>query len=565
MITRKYTTLFLPLIATAFVFEGSTALAVPATAPTSTNPGVIQRSLEPTQPEISRPEEVFTIRKESADGKGLDTKKSFTLHHVVLDGSTVYTPQQVDELSKDYLGKPTSFADLYTLSRTLTAHYREDGYIISKVILPPQKIKNGTVHLQAVEGRIVNVKVVGNVPDKNNLIHDMANKIKSSGPANTKHLERYLLLINDLPGIHARSVVQPDEKIPGAADVIITVEEKKFEGSVSFDNRGSKFLGPYNATAVGAFNSLFGIHDRTTLRGITTVGTDEMRFMDITHEEQLGTEGTRLKGRFAITSTKPGGDLESLDIRGLSRLFDLEVMHPLIRNRQYNVNLIGGFTAINSDTDILGVNTGDDNIRLIRGGGHVDFTDPFAGVNQIDAEIAQGIFLFGTSDEGVGRSRASGEPNFTRENFTATRLQDIWGPFSVKLSGTGQNSNDPLWVTEQFAIGGPEFGRAYDTGEITGDSGLAGLVELRYTGEPPGGFLQNYQFYGYYDGGKVWNNEVAFGEIDSASLASAGFGVRFNTEYDFTGYVELDKPLTRPVNSESDNGSRLFFSILKRF
>jgi len=544
----------------------STAYAIPASVPSSAQPGIILRDLEKGRSEMTKPEEVYTIRKEDADGKGLSTEKAFTLDKVILDGSSVYSQDTVNSFSSEYIGKKVSFADLHALSRAITTHYREDGYILSKVILPPQKIKGGVVHMRAIEGHVVDVKIVGTYKDDNNLIRKMAEKIKTSGPANTKKIERYLLLINDLPGISARSVIQPSKTVPGGANVIITIEERKAEGSVSFDNRGSKFIGPYNFTAIGAVNNLFGLHDRTTVRGITTVGTDELRFGDVTHEEQVGSEGQRVIGRFAVTDTHPGGSHSSLDVNGRSYLFDLQTLYPLIRNRQYNVNVLGGFTAINTETKIASASTASDNIRLVHAGGHFDATDSWAGVNQLDLEVAQGVDLFGTSEKGVGRSRTSGEPEFTRENFNVTRLQDIWGPFSVKLTGAGQHSADALWITEQFAIGGSEIGRAYDVGEITGDSGLGGVVELRYTGTTAPSFIESYQLYTYYDGGKVWNNDEGFGEFDSASLASAGFGARFNLKYDVSGYMELDTPLTRGVNSENNStGNRFFFSLLKRF
>src|SRR5262249_6799646 len=157
-----------------------------------------------------------------------------------------------------------------------------------------------------------------------------------------------------------------------------------------------------------------------------------------------GTNGQRVIGRFAVTDTHPGGSLSSLDVNGRSYLFDLQTLYPLIRNRQYNVNLLGGFTAINTETKIASSSTASDNIRLLHAGGHFDVTVSWAGVNQLDLEVAQGVDVFGTIDKGVGRSRTSGEPIFTRENFNATRLQDIWGPFSVKLTGAGQHSADAL-------------------------------------------------------------------------------------------------------------------------
>ena len=279
------------------------------------------------------------------------------------------------------------------MAQALTRQYRADGYMFSRVFLPPQEIEGGVVKLEALEGRLTEVEVVGQYEDKLGLIGDLAAKIESEGPTNSADLERYLLLIDDLPGIKARSVLQQSET-PGGGKLIITIEQDTFEGSASIDNRGSRFLGQTRATLVGAFNSLFGIHDRTTIRAIQTKDTDELRFFDLSEEIQVGTEGTRLKGRFAVTRTNPGWTLKPLDVEGDSRLLDLEVLHPLIRSRQYNLNLIGGFTALNSDSNILDIQVSEDKVRYLHAGGRFDFTDSLAGVTQIDLRAAQGVDWF---------------------------------------------------------------------------------------------------------------------------------------------------------------------------
>ncbi len=532
--------------------------------PTSAQPGVIMRGFEGEKRAPSRIEDTVTFSGDKDIAKGKSTNKVFTLNKVILEGSTVYSQADIDALVKDNVGAPVSFADLDAVARTITRKYHADGYIFSSALLAPQKIKDGVVVMKAVEGRITNVVLEGNFKDDNNLIHDMADKIKAAGPSNTKDIERYLLLIDDLPGIKARSVVKPSTT-PGGGDLVITIEQDGFEGSASIDNRGSDYLGPYRGTMIGAFNSLFGIHDRTTVRGILTSQTNELRFADVTHEEQIGTEGFRLKGRFAITETEPGKELKAFDLKGNSRLFDLEGMYPVLRGRQYNVNLLSGFTALNSDTEILGITTAEDRVRSVRAGGHFDFTDSLAGVNQLELQFTKGIDGLGATDDGLGRSRSNGEHDFFRSNLTATRIQELGGNFSAQLSAAGQYSANPLLASEEFALGGQEYGRAYDSGEIAGDRGVSGALELRYNSEPFGDFIKSQQFYVFYDAGKVWNENPVVGEYSSASLASAGLGVRFNLEQDVYGYVELDTPLTRNVNSEHDDDSRIFFSLLKRF
>lgn len=563
MFGHKSKLLYATIFCTSALVSGG-AFAQTTTVPSTADPGVIGRDLESDRRPLSRLEDTIRVEDEDTQVEGVSEEKVFTLKGITLEGSSVYNQNDVNAVAAEYIGQPVSFADLNRIAQKISRQYRTDGYLFSRANLPPQEIENGIVQLQAIEGRVTEVEIVGDYKDANGLIQAFAAKLRSEGPANTKKLERYLLLIDDLPGIRARSLLQPADT-QGGAKLVLSIEQDMVEGAVGIDNRGSRFLGQTRGTGVLAVNSLLGIHDRTTLRGIMTKDTEELRFFDLTHEEQIGTEGLRLKGRIAVTDTEPGWTLKPLDVEGVSHIFELDALYPLIRGRQYNLNLIGGFTALNSKSDILNIEVAEDHVRYFRAGGEFDFTDSWSGVNSIDLSLAKGIGAFNATRDGLGRSRANGEHHFLRTNLSLTRIQDLPGDFSVQFSGDAQYSNDPLLASEEFTVGGGPFGRAYDAGEIAGDRGMSGAIEVRYGGPTSNEFIQSYQVYGLYDVGKVWNINPVVAESKSDSIASAGVGVRFNLKYDLSGYVEVNKPLTSRVGAEGDDDPRIFFNLLKRF
>ena len=534
------------------------------TVPSTADPSKVIRSFEADKQAPSRLEDIVTLGREDIDDEGLSDEKIFTLESVTLEGSTVYSQDDINRIAADYIGKEASFADLNAIAKAVTKQYREDGYIFSSANLPPQTIKGGTIRLEAIEGRITGVNVVGDYTDTSGLIARLAEKIKTAGPTSTKELERYMLLIDDLPGITARSVLKPSST-PGGGDLVITIEQEKYEGSVSIDNRGNKFLGPYRGTLVASANSLFGRHDRTTGRVVLSSSTDELRFADIQHEQPIGSEGLRIRGRAAITNTEPGSTLDALNIEGKSHLFDVEMVYPVLRSRQYNIDIGAGFNALNVQTDTFGTQLSKDQVRSLRIMGELDFSDSLAGINQIALTATKGVDILGASNDGLGRTRINGEHEFLRTNIEASRVQGLFGDFSMLFSVSGQHSSDALLSSEEFSIGGGGFGRAYDAGEITGDKGVAGLVELRYGRSAQSHYVDSYQLFGYWDAGKVWNKNIAVGEVSSASLASAGLGVRANLIYDTFASIELNQPLTRSVGSKGDEDPRIFFNILKRF
>ena len=554
---------FRVLTLAGFILLTASPMAL-AQVPSSADVGVISRDLEAKPEPMAQMGDIIRFSDKDAARDNLSDEKIFTLNQVSLDGSTVYSQTEINKFLKNYIGKPTSFRDLHDINTALTRKYREDGYIFSRTELSPQKIKDGVVNITVLEGRISNVIVTGNYDDRTGLVKTLANKIKSSGPANTQTLERYLLLINDIPGITAKSVLQPSES-QGAGDVIIEVTQDKIEGSINLDNRGSGYLGRVRATVLGAYNSLFTVDDRTTVRGILSADREELKYGDISHERQIGTEGLRIKARLAKTATEPGKELKAFPVEGESTLADIELLYPFLRSRQYNVNFYGGLNGTNSETDVATINVAKDKVRSIRAGTRFDFADSVAGVNAFDLSVTKGLDMFGATNDGIGRSKANGEHDFVKTNLTASRLQDLGRGFSVNLTAAGQHSSGALLSSEEFSIGGADYGRAYDSGEIAGDKGVSAGAELRYSDAIDNQFVTAYELYTYYDGGKVWNIDPVVSEEKSLSLSSAGVGARFNLAYDMSGYIEAAKPLTRDVSAEQDDDSRVFFSVTKRF
>ena len=554
----------LMLVIMVVVFSTSYSLA--QVTPDSTDPAKVIKSFEDNKlNNRTNKDNLLDVTEEVEDIKEGDNKKIFTLRDVVLEGSTIYSKSDIEEAIESYLGTEVSFNDLNSIARLLTKKYRQDGYILSSVILPPQNIKNDTVRFQVLEGYISNVVLVGEYKDKFKLINELAEKLKSEGAVNKELIERYLLLIDDLPGITARSVLRPSD-LPGGGELVITIAQDKMEGYVSADNLGSDYLGPYRGTVVGSFNSMLGINDRTTLRSIVSSQTDEMQFFDIEHEQQVGSEGAVIKGRFANTDTEPGSStLRILDLVGSSQLFDIEMKYPVIRSRIKNSNFSVGFNSINSETEILGAVIAEDRVRTIRTGFDGDYSDSFSGVNTYDVSYRKAVDLFDTTSDGVGRSRVNGMHDASRFNIDLSRIQNLGKGVSLYFAFEGQYSDNPLLSSEEFSVGGSSFGRAYDSGEISGDQGAAGLFEMRYSQAINNDYFNSYQLFSYYDAGKVWNHDIAVGEKKDDGLTSAGAGVRMNMIYEIFTSLEINKPISREVNSQGNSDPRFFFNVVKKF
>jgi hemolysin activation/secretion protein len=466
------------------------------------------------------------------------------------------------------LGREITLTQFYGVAAAITVRYRNDGYILTRALVPPQEIIDGVAEIEVIEGYIDNIVIEGDPTGPAALIDDKIAAITDSQPLRADVLERYLLLLNDLPSVIVQSVLRPSPMTPGASELIIIFEEAKVSAAVSLDNRGSRFLGPYQIGGNFRVDNALGLYESTELNVIGTAELGELLFVSLTHSQTLTSEGTTLTVIGSHTSTEPGSNLEVFDVEGDSDAVSATVVHPVIRTRSENLSLAGGFNYRNAKTTILGVIDSEDRIRSVFVGGTYDFIDRFRGISLVGVELRQGLDILGATETGSANlSRTGGHSDFTKITAALRRKQSLGPGWSVSAALKGQYGFSQLLATEECGLGGEDFGSAYDAFELSGDHCLAGRLELQYGAAAENEFVESYELYGFYDLGAVWH-------IDSnsrggrESLASAGLGARANLIEDIWGSLELAVPLTRAPTVDRDDGeknARIFFSLTKRF
>lgn len=540
--------------------------------PTSVDPANLEKRFE-SQPapmpgsRLDAPAQMPAPRM-SKEAQEQLAKKRFVLKQVIVEGATVYPKEKLQSTYAGLIGKEISLLEAQAVAQRITSMYHNDGYILSQAVVPPQTIAGGELKIRVIEGYIHNVVIDGDIQGDRQLLASYGEHLTSKRPVRVGDLERYLLLMDDLPGASAKGLVRPSSSQFGAADLVVTISHKTYEGSYTLDNRGTKFVGPWQHTGTFVANSILGLYERTLFRVVTTSPTTELRFFDLQHEEQVGSEGTRLVFDLSHSHTKPGDSLKDLEIIGDSTFFQVKAVHPFLRSRKEN--LLGRliFDTRDTDTDIFQTTDfSKDRLRVIRAGGSYDFADDLLGVDLIDAQVSQGLHIFNASTGSDPTTNTDADGTFTKINLDLTRTQPLPMDFSLFTAASGQYAFQPLLAAEQFSLGGTGFGQAYDPAQLSGDHGVGAKVELRYGQALNDIYINSYQVYGYYDIGRVWIRDAAPGENDKKSLASAGIGLRTNFSEHLSANLEVGKPLTKPVSNQGDheNSPRFFFSATARF
>lgn len=496
-------------------------------------------------------------------------KVTMTLKAIEIEGASVYDEAALSAVYQDKLNTKITLADVYDIAAQLTAKYRNEGYILTQVVIPPQTIDGGKVRMRVVEGFVDKVSVEGGMGVDTAFLQGYAKKINASKPLNSKTLERYILLINDLPGMSARAVLSPSPNVVGASDVTIFVERKPYDAFFQIDNRGSRYLGPLQLNAGGRLNNMFGLYEGLSFQFVTAPDgwpDRELDFGSIAWSQPINHEGTRVSVGYSITSTEPGYTLTPFDIEGLARAANIEVMHPFIRSRQQNLYATLRFNYIDTERDDnLGLGKTEDRLRVLRLAGTYQFADGFLGLNTVNAELSKGLDILNMKEkDSLNPTRARGEPEFFKATMEISRIQRVTNMVELFGSVQGQKSANKLLASEEFGVGGINYGSAYNNSEITGEDGIAGRVELRLN-NPVKAPVNFSQVYGFYDIGKVWDTDNTIVKDRQRSIASAGLGLRVNVNDNLAGTFEAAMPLTRTVETEGDKDLRLFGSLTARF
>lgn len=488
----------------------------------------------------------------------------FTLSGIEIEGATVFREAEFVPIYEPLLARDVALADIYKIAAAITAKYQEKGYILSRAVVPEQQVDLGIIRIRVVEGYLDQIIFRGDVEGSPELLQSYAEKITQVQPLRRDVLERYLLLMSDLPGVTLTHALTPSPAGEGAHTLTITLQHKSVEGFLRADNRGSRYVGPYQLWAGVGLNSVFGLYESTRMRFITATQTEELRYIDLAHTENVGTEGTKVTLSASHSRSFPGFTLEDSNIESRGFQAEASLAHPAIRSKDEDLFLTSRFTLRNSERDEQGIEVFDDRLRVIRAGLRYSFTDGLKGRNNVSVEGSQGIAGLGATDNDSSTlSRAGGRHDFAKATVDLFRYQPLFPQWGAQFAATGQKSAHKLLLSEQIGIGGEGFGRAYDPSEITGDDGIAFRVELQRDGSFGGRLLRQYQIYGFYDVGEVWTR----GSDDGAALASVGLGTRVLADGGLLGSLEIAKPLTRPVQAMGDDGKdvRLFFTLTASF
>ena len=484
-------------------------------------------------------------------------------------GNSALPSDELQQVVAPFAGKELTLEEIYRVADSITSYYRSKGYTLAAAIVPEQKVSSGQIRLEVIEGKLGQIRAEGNRHYRESFLRWQLNQLKSGEVVRNAPLEKEMLLLNDLPGLSAKAVMQPGADF-GTSDLVLQTEEKWANASLGLNNYGRESIGEYRLQADASLNGLLGIGDRFDFTGLYAEG-NLLHYGRMAYSMPISPSGTRATMYYSrygyhVDTKKIGPGVAALDINGEGENFGVNLLHPLWRTERKSLYLGAGYdrTVTVQEEDTLN-NINKSHLGIAQFTALFNFLAPDNSLSTVGATLS-------TNFQGSPLVREAGGGLVPENNTEAAKLQidlshyrTLWRDLGLLARFTGAVSADPLSDLDQFRLGGPNNVRAYPASEVGGDDGFFASAELQHP-FPWLPVLNDERVKAFVDTGTVYRQHSGLrGLKASESLSGAGIGLSATAFNHLLVDVLMAHPFGQQLASDRDEGLRFWISVNAQF
>jgi hemolysin activation/secretion protein len=441
-------------------------------------------------------------------------------------------------------GKTVTVAEIFQAAREFEAAYGRAGYVLTRVVVPAQSLKNGgTLRIVVIDGFIERLETRELPPRVKARIEAVLAPLVGRRSVELRRIERALMLASDTPGVVMKSTLAPGTQRGGSV-LIVEARQKLVTAAVSVDNTLGASLGSINSTLALQLNSAFGLGEQfygqaggyPRFDGTGGYFTQKPinRQLSAGVVMPLGTDGLGANLEAIRTDSAPNASAGQQFYSTFER-YSARLRYAFIRSRAFNVSSELAFDAEQETlSSVLPVAApvSLDRLRVFR-----DTTD-ISGVTPWGAAVS-GRLIASIGIDGLGArsladatpilplSRQGADAAFQKLEYDGHYGQLLLDHLALDLFARAMMSfGKPLLRAEQIGLVGGFGLSAFDAGTFQGDSGAVGRAELSSPWNVDlGAGAANLSPYAFGDAGTVWLMKPTAVERRETSAGSAGVGL----------------------------------------
>ncbi|EPJ43992.1 MAG: hypothetical protein OFPII_38230 [Osedax symbiont Rs1] len=544
-------------------FVSSLLLSPWAAAETAPDSGSLLQQQVPTTPLDRSKNRLFDLQPLK---KGPDSWP-FYVAKIEIKGNVSVSDAALADIIGPFQHRKVTLNDLQALCQAITQHYRQQGYLFSRAVVPQQRLKDGKLILQVIEARLGDISLNNQSSANSEFLNSILASLPTGEVIKKEQINRALLLLQDVPGITVNTAIRAGASL-GLSDLRIVVKESAPKHQLSLNNYASRYVDRLQVSARLNYANLLGQGDALNL----SLNTNGQRLLQggLHYSLSLNANSDKLGVNVNHLDYALGGDLKDLDARGQASTLNAYWQHNWLRaldanlysqwqvqRQTLNDSLSDGFFRTKRHTDTLSFSlSGDLRDGLVE-----------QSISSANLRLTVGDLSFENS---AAQARdllsANSEGSFSKINLNLQHRQALHPALELSVRLSIQQAQSNLDSSEKFNITGPYGVRAHDGGGVSADSGWLANIELqhRFAKTEQGGFA----LYGFVDGAKVKINQAAWssaGDQNRISLAGAGLGVRWQSEkMQLNTFIAMPIGNTPELLSDSKKGL-LWFSLNSSF
>lgn len=414
---------------------------------------------------------------------------SVQVRHVIVTNGLAALADDTQRLLEPYENRRVTGDEIFTLAHALEQAYARHGYVLVRVVVPPQRIANGDVlRLDVVDGFIEEVNVEAVPRRLQALVLRRLRALVGQHHILLSKIERHLLIAGNLAGLTLKSALAPGT-MQGGTRLIVGGVYREIDGTVSLDNRLDRALGPWELDGSVSVNSLLSLGEQLYA---DVLSSDPQQLVHRTPALEVygggavmpvGNAGVSLNPEYTHSATRTAAVPGVPETVGVFDRVALRSSIGLRWRRRQVLKLDLTAEALNQRLETPEFNTDlyHDQYRVVRVGLDDDALSMRGTHLVADATVSRGL---GGRNPAVGAagvplSRLDSSPDFNKLNFSAQLSQPLGGTWRLDLVGLGQASfGSAMMRSEQFSLDGIDALSAFAAGSLTVDQGATLRAEV---------------------------------------------------------------------------------------